>query len=116
MVEEGQDVGAAAPQCVPELGDLLQSGRHAAADRLDHCGQGAFAAGPIRVGVGGDDLLIDQPGDLDGEVLVAVKHDGEPVVLAGGQQTQSGSGDAPDPVERVAGVSTPVKGLLLDAL
>ena len=32
-VEEGEDVIASAPQGAAELGDLLQSGRHAAADR-----------------------------------------------------------------------------------
>ncbi len=64
--------------------------------------------------VGGDDLLLDQPGALDGEVLVAVKHLGQPGVLARGEQLRAGSGDAPDPIKRVASVSAPVKGLLLD--
>jgi hypothetical protein len=36
--------------------------------------------------------------------------------LARGEQLDAGAGDAPDPVQRVAGVSAPVKGLLLDAL
>ncbi|KPN47236.1 hypothetical protein BKG74_05400 [Mycobacteroides chelonae] len=70
----------------------------------------------VRVGVGGDDLLIDQPGDLDGEMVVAVEHLGQPGVLAWGEQLQAGSGDAPDPIERVTGVSAPTQGLLLDAL
>jgi hypothetical protein len=35
--------------------------------RLDHRSQGAFAAAPVGVGVGGDDLLIDHVRDLDRE-------------------------------------------------
>ena len=41
------------------------------------------------IGVGGDDFLIDQPGDLDREVFVAVKHLGQPGVLARGEQLQA---------------------------
>ena len=92
-----------------------QSGRHATANRFDQSCHCLLAATPVRIGVGGDDFLIDQPGDLDREVLVAVKHLGQPRVLARGEQLQAGSGDAPDPIKRVAGVSAPVKGALLNA-
>ena len=36
--------------------------------------------------------------------------------LAGGQQLDAGAGDAPDPVERITGVTASAQGLLLDAL
>jgi hypothetical protein len=49
-------------------------------------------------------------------VVVAVKHLGQPGVLASREQLQAGAGDAPNPVERVAGMTTPAQGLLLDAL
>ena len=68
------------------------------------------------MGVGGDDLLIDQPGELDGEVLVGVENAGEVGVLASREQLQAGAGDAPNPAKRVAGMTTPAQGLLLDAL
>jgi hypothetical protein len=58
VVEERQNVGAAALQGAPELSDLLQPGGHHAAYRInepDHC---LFAAAPVRIGVGSDDLLI----------------------------------------------------------
>ena len=91
-------------------------GRHATANRFDQSGHCLLAATPVRIGVGGDDFLIDQPGDLDREVFVAVKHLGQPGVLARGEQLHAGSGDARDPIKRVAGVSAPVTGLLLDPL
>jgi hypothetical protein len=96
VVEEGQDVGAAAPQGAAELGDLLQSCGHGSAERFDQPGHCVFAAAAIRVGVGGDDLLIDQPGDFHGEVFVDIEHAGQPGVLAGGEQLDAGAGDAAD--------------------
>ena len=89
MVEERQDVMASAPQGAAELGDLLQSCGHAAADRFDQPGHRQFAGAPVRVGVGGDDLLVDHVGDLDGDVLVGVEHAAQPVVLAGREQLGS---------------------------
>jgi hypothetical protein len=79
-------------------------------------GQGSFAAAPIRVSVGGDDLLIDHVGDLDRDVLVGVKHAGQPMVLAHRQQLDSGAGNAPDPIQRVAGMAAASEGLVLDTL
>ena len=78
MVKEGQDVGSAAPQGAAALGDLLQSGWHATADRGDQPGHGILAAASVRIGVGGDDLLIDQPGDLDRGVFVGIENDASP--------------------------------------
>ena len=55
VVEEGQDVVAAAPQGTAELGDLLQPDRDTVADRVDDRGHGAFAGSSIGVGERGDD-------------------------------------------------------------
>jgi hypothetical protein len=52
VVEEGENVLAAPPKGAAELGDLLQPCRHAAADRVDHRGQGTLAAAAVRIGVG----------------------------------------------------------------
>jgi len=70
----------------------------------------------VGVGVGGDDLLVDQPGNLDCEVLLGVENTVEAGVLAGGEQLDPGAGDAPDAIERVAGVAAPSQALLLGAL
>jgi hypothetical protein len=48
--------------------------------------------------------------------LVGVKHTGQPVVLADRQQLDSGAADAPDPIQRVAGMAAASEGLLLDTL
>jgi hypothetical protein len=70
----------------------------------------------VRISVGGDDLPVDQPGDLDGEVFVGVEHAGQPGVLAGREQVQAGAGDASDAVEGIAGVAAAAEGVLLDPL
>src|SRR6478672_12543031 len=100
----------------PSWATSSQSGRYPASDRVDQPGHCSLTAAPVGIGVGGDDLLIDQPGELDGEVLVGVENAGEAGVLASREQLQAGAGDAPNPVERVAGMTTPAQGLLLDAL
>ena len=64
VVEEGKDVDVAAPQGAAGLGDLLQSCGHGAPDQADKRGHGPFAGAAVRVGVGGDDLLIDHIGDF----------------------------------------------------
>jgi hypothetical protein len=81
-----------------------QFGRHAAPDRVDQRGHGFLAAAPVRVAIGGNDLLIDQPGDLDREVFLGVEHASQPSVLTCGEQLESGTGDTPDAVERITSV------------
>jgi hypothetical protein len=54
--------------------------------------------------------------DFDGQVLVGVENAVEAGVLAGGEQLQAGANDAADPIERIAGMSGPPQGVLLDAL
>jgi hypothetical protein len=100
VVEERQDVVASPGQGAAELGDLLQPGRYAAAYRVDQPGHGLFAAAAVGIGVGGDDLLVDQPGDPDGEVFLGVEHAAESVVLASREQLTTGAGDAANPIQR----------------
>ena len=107
MVEERQDVVASPGHGAAELGDLLQPGRDAAAYRVDQLGHGLFAAAPVGIGVGGDDLLVDQPGDPDGEVFLGVEHPGQSVVLARREQLKTGAGDTANPIQRIAGVTAP---------
>jgi len=54
------------------LGNLVDAGGDAAADRLDQLGHRLFPAAAVGVSVRGDDLSIDHVGDLHGEVLVGV--------------------------------------------
>jgi hypothetical protein len=116
VVEEREDVVAAAPQGAAELGDLFESCGHAAADRVDQPAHRLLAGAAVGVGVGGDDLLVDHVGHLDRDVFVGVEHAGQPVVLARREKVCAGAGDAPDPVERVTGVPSPPEGLLLNTL
>ena len=68
------------------------------------------------MGVGGDDFLIDHVCHLDRDVFLGVEHAGQPVMLAGRKQLRAGAGDAPNPIQWVAGMAAPAEGLLLDAL
>ena len=106
MVEEGQDVVAAAPEGAAELSDLLEAGGHAAADGVDQPGHRLFPAAPIGVGVGRDDALIDAPGEHHRQVCVVGEYCGEPGLLAATQQRESGPQDAARPVERVTAVTS----------
>ena len=42
----------------------------------DHAAEQCFAASAVLVGVGGDDLLVGPPGDLDRDVLVGGEESG----------------------------------------
>lgn len=81
-----QHVGAAAPQGAAQLCQFLKRGGHAVPQRVDDCGHHGLAATPVRLAVGGDDALVDAPGDDDGEVVVVVEHRGEPGLLSAAEQ------------------------------
>ena len=49
-------------------------------------------------------------------MFVDIEHAGQPVMLAGRKQLRAGAGDAPNPIQWVAGMAAPAQGLLLDAL
>ena len=83
---------------------------------IDQPGHRVLPAAAVRVSVGGDDLLIDHIGDLDGEVFLGVEHAGQAVVLAGGKQLDAGAGDALDPIQRIPGAPAADEGQVLDAL
>src|SRR4051812_4276495 len=75
-----------------------------------------LAALSVLVGVGGDDLLVGEPGDLDRDVLLGGEHHLEPGLLLLGEQPEPGPQGAPDAVERVPAAAAVSEGVLLDAL
>ena len=82
VVEVGQDVPGSAFECPAQRDELGQAPRYArGGQRVDvglHQGLTADFAG---IAVGIDDVLVDAPGDLEGDVLVAGKQVEDPVLL-----------------------------------
>jgi hypothetical protein len=74
MVEVGQHVGASALQGSPELGQLFRPGGNCGAQGVDDRGHHGLSAAPIRVGIGGDDPLVDAPGHGDRDVAAVGEH------------------------------------------
>jgi hypothetical protein len=114
--EVGQDVVAAPLQGPSEGGEFVEAGRDRRAQVVDHAGEQCLAFAGIGVGVGGDDLLVDQPGHLDWGVGVVGEHRLEAGLLAGGEQRGAGAQGAAGAVERVTGSAAMAGGVLLDVL
>ena len=68
-----------------------------------------------RVSVGGDDVLVDPPGDLDGGVILVGEHRVESGFLLLGEQRCSGVQGAAGAIQRVAGAASVAEGFVLDA-
>src|SRR5699024_10666896 len=116
-VEERQDCLAFAVQGAAEFGELFESVGHLAAQLVDDVGHHLIAGGGFGVLVGVDDVLVDEVGDFDGDVLVAFGKDpGQPVGLPFGQQRPAGEHGAPPAVEHVACPAAAPTGVLLDTL
>ena len=64
--------------------------------------------------VGGDDRLVDAPGDFDLHVLVVGEQCVDAGALSVGEQVGSGVQGPPRPVERVAGQAAVTVQILLD--
>ena len=83
VVEVGQDVPGSAFECPAQGGELREGARDARVAETVYFGlhQGLTRT---RVGrpVGVDDVLVDAPGDLEGDVLVAGKQVEYLVLLA----------------------------------
>ena len=83
VVEVSQDVPGSAFECPAQRDELGQAPRYArGGQRVDvglHQGLTADFAG---IAVGIDDVLVDAPGDLEGDVLVAGKQVEYLVLLA----------------------------------
>ena len=65
---EGQHVGVSALPGSAELGQLFQPGGNCGTLGIDDRGHHGLSAAPVRVGMGGDDPLVDAPGHGDRDV------------------------------------------------
>jgi site-specific DNA recombinase len=59
-------------------GQLFQPGGNCGAQGVDDRGHHGLSTAPIRVGIGGDDPLVDAPGHGDRDVAVVGEHAGQP--------------------------------------
>ncbi len=65
VAEPGQDVVAASMQGPSELGEFVEAGWDTVSQTVDDSGQRGLAEGLVGIAVGGDDVLVDGPADLD---------------------------------------------------
>ena len=86
VVEVGQDVPGSAFECPAQCDELAQTPRYTrAGQRVNfgfHQGLTADFAG---IAVGIDNVLVDAPGDLKGDVAIAGEQDEDLMLLAWGE-------------------------------
>ena len=86
VVEVGQDVCGSACECPAQGGELGQAPRYARGGQgVDFGLHQGLTADFVGIAVGVDDVLVDAPGDLEGDVLVAGKQVEYLVLLAKGE-------------------------------
>ena len=103
-------------QGAAELGQFLQPGGHAAAQRVDQRTHHGFGAAAVGLTVGGDEALVDTPGDQHWQMVVIGENSIQSGLLASVKQRVSGAQGTPGPVERIPGAAAVPAGGLLDAL
>ena len=112
-VEVGEDVAASFPQGPAQLGEFGQAFRHCGMQAFDQLVHRDLALTRVRVGVGGDDVLVAPVGDLDRDVSLISPHRIEALFLGVGEQVAAGQQGSSYPVERVTGAAAmPACGLL----
>ena len=114
-VEVGQDVTGSSGEGPAECAELVQGGGDPGGERVDELAHGRLSARFVGVAVGGDHVLVDGPGRLDGDVGVAVEQGGQALGLLLGEQVGAGVQGSPGGVERVARAAPVPAGVLLDA-
>ena len=83
VVEVGQDVPGSAFECPAQGGELGQTPRYTRGGQgVDFGLHQGLTADFVGIAVGVDDVLVDAPGDLEGDVLVAGKQVEYLVLLA----------------------------------
>ena len=83
VVEVGQDVPGSAFECPAQCDELGQAPRYARrGQRIDFGLHQGLTADFVGIVVGVDDVLVDAPGDFEGDVLVAGKQVEYLVLLA----------------------------------
>ena len=87
VVEVGQDVPGSAFECPAQRHELGQAPRYARGGQCVDFGlHRGLTADFVGIAVGADDVLVDAPGDLEGDVLVAGKQVEYLVLLERGEQ------------------------------
>ena len=93
----------------------VEGGGDGVGERVDQRGHQLAAAPPVGFAVGADHALVDAPGDLDLDVIVAGEQGVEPLDLVVGEQPGAGVQHAPGGVERITGAAAMAMETLLDA-
>jgi len=114
-VEVGQDVGGAGVQGPPEGVQLAQRSGDTVAQRRDELRHQRSASGAVGFAVGGDHALVDAPGRLDLDVLVAGEQVVQSLYLLGHEQVSTGVQGPPRAVERIVLAAAVPMGVLLDS-
>ena len=86
VVEVGQDVPGSACECPAQCDDLREGARDARVAETVYFGlhQG-FTVDFVGIAVGVDNVLVDAPGDLEGDVAIAGEQVEDPQLLAWGE-------------------------------
>ena len=91
MIKVGQDVPGSAFERSPQCDDLCEGARHARVAETVYFGlHEGLTADFIGIAVGVDNVLVDAPGDFEGDMAIAGEQVEDPVLLAWDEQTGSG--------------------------
>ena len=92
MIEVGQDVPGSAFECPAQRHELAQAPRYTRAGQCINFGlhQG-LTADFVGIAVGVDNVLVDAPSDLEGDVAIAGEQDEDLMLLAWREQAGSGA-------------------------
>ena len=91
MIEVGQDVPGSAFECPAQRDELGQTPRYARrGQRVDFGLHQGLTADFVGIAVGINDVLVDAPGDFEGDVAIAGEQVEDPVLLAWREQAGSG--------------------------
>ena len=86
VVEVGQDVPVSAFECPAQRDELGQVPRYARGGQgVDFGFHQGLTVDFVGITVGGDDVLVDAPSDLEGDVAIAGEQDEDLMLLAWGE-------------------------------
>ena len=94
MIEVGQDVPGSAFECPAQRNELSQTPRYTRGGQcVDFGFHQGLTADFVGITIGVDDVLVDAPGDFEGDVVIAGEQVEDLVLLAWGKQAGSGVED-----------------------
>ena len=116
MVEPSQNVVSSGMQGSSELGQFGKPGWDPGFDAIDHLVQQVLARLAVLGPVGVDDVLVDQPGDLDCCKIVVCEQGVQPGLLLLGEQGSPGTQGSSGLVQRVVTTAAFTGEFSLDTL